>query len=486
MSPPPRRGSSPRRRVSLSRRRVLAAGFATALAGVAGCSSAPTGDGAGGTAASDSPDDGERTASGSDGADRLADASVAVERLASGFVSPVDFFAPAGTGRRFVVDQPGVVSEVTADGRRDAPYLDLRGRIVDVGGYSEQGLLGVAPHPEFAENGRLFVRYSAPRRDGTPGNYSHTFVLSELAVDPEAETATPDDERTLLELPQPQSNHNAGALGFGPDGYLYVATGDGGGGGDRGTGHVADWYDPVAGGNGQDVTENLLGSILRIDVDAEGEGRPYGIPDDNPLVGSDGLDEHYAWGLRNPWRFSFDVPADSGGGSDAGGGDDAADWDLYVADVGQNEYEEVNLVEKGGNYGWNVREATHCFGAGDCPTTTPDGDPLVDPVVEYPHSGGGVSGIAVIGGYVVRDGSLPGLEGAYLFADWRAEGRLFAADPASETTPWPVAEIPVAGDTAPGSFVTAFGRDTEGLYLLTSDSQRVGGRTGELFRLVAP
>ncbi|SFR45482.1 PQQ-dependent sugar dehydrogenase [Halogeometricum limi] len=450
-----------------SRRRVLAAGFATVLSGLAGCSSAPT-------SGDDGTDDETARTGGETGtSDGPADASVAVERVAEGFVSPVDFYAPAGTDRRFVVDQPGAIYEVTADGARDAPYFDVRDRVVDLNGYDERGLLGVAPHPEFAENGRLFVRYSAPRRQGTPNNYSHTFVLSEFTVDPEARTASVDDERTLLEIPQPQSNHNAGAVGFGPDGYLYVATGDGGGGGDSGTGHVDDWYDAVSGGNGQDVTENLLGSILRIDVDSEGDGRPYGIPEDNPLVGRDGLDEQYAWGFRNPWRFSFDVR-----GSD--------DWDLYVADVGQNEYEEVSIVENGGNYGWNVREATHCFRANDCPTTTPDGDPLVDPVIEYPHSGDGASGIAVVGGYVVRGDSLPELTGAYLFADWRTGGRLFAADPGAETTPWPVAEVPFAGDAKPGSFLTAFGRDGDDLYVLTTGVRGITKNSGELFRLVAP
>ncbi|MDS0298384.1 PQQ-dependent sugar dehydrogenase [Halogeometricum sp. S1BR25-6] len=467
----------------LSRRRALASGLSALLAGVAGCSSAPTngtddppatrtesppdGDGGGG-------ETGTGTGTGGDGPN-LADARVAAESVAAGFVSPVDFFAPAGTDRRFVVDQPGVVYEVTANGRRDAPYLDLREQVVDIGGYDERGLLGVAPHPEFADNGRLYVRYSAPRREGTPRDYSHTFVLSEFTVDPGARTVDGGRERTLLELPEPQSNHNAGSVGFGPDGLLYVGTGDGGGGGDRGTGHVADWYDAVDGGNGQDVTENLLGSILRLDVDSRDGDRPYGIPADNPLVGRDGLDEQYAWGFRNPWRFSFDTR-------------DGNNWDLYVADVGQSEYEEVSVVERGGNYGWNVREGTHCYGAGECPTTTPDGDPLVDPVIEYPHSGDGATGISVIGGYVVRGGALSGtgLAGAYLFADWRSNGRLFAADPASETTPWPVTEVPITGDGAPGSFVTAFGRDGEDLFVLSTGARGLNDRTGALHRLVAP
>ncbi|MDS0293248.1 PQQ-dependent sugar dehydrogenase [Halogeometricum luteum] len=468
----------------LSRRRALASGLSALLAGVAGCNSVPTnGDGSDDPPAertgSDSGDGGEEngtgTRAGTDGGPNLNDARVAAEPVASGFVSPVDFFAPDGTDRRFVVDQPGVVYEVTADGRRDAPYLDIRDRVVDIDGYDERGLLGVAPHPEFADDGRLYVRYSAPRREGTPQSYSHTFVLSEFTVDPDARTVGGGRERTLLELPEPQSNHNAGSVGFGPDGLLYVGTGDGGGGGDRGTGHVSDWYDAVEGGNGQDVTENLLGSILRIDVDSEGESRPYGIPDDNPLVGREGRDEQYAWGFRNPWRFSFDIRSSD-------------DWDLYVADVGQSAYEEVSVVERGGNYGWNVREGTHCYGTDECPTTTPDGDPLVDPVIEYPHSGDGPTGISVIGGYVVRDEALAGtdLAGAYLFADWQSNGRLFAADPDSESTPWPIAEVPITGDDAPGSFVTAFGREGEDLFVLSTGARGLNDRMGRLHRLVAP
>ncbi|ELZ26576.1 glucose/sorbosone dehydrogenase [Halogeometricum pallidum JCM 14848] len=462
----------------VSRRRALATGLSALLAGVAGCNSAPAnGTDAEGSppAPTDSTRDGSetRTGTGGDSGPDLNDARVAAERVAGGFVSPVDFFAPAGTDRRFVVDQPGVVYEVTANGRRDAPYLDVRDRVVDIGGYDERGLLGVAPHPEFADNGRLYVRYSAPRRRGTPRNYSHTFVLSEFTVDPDARSVDGSRERTLLELPEPQSNHNAGSVGFGPDGRLYVGTGDGGGGGDRGTGHVSDWYDAVDGGNGQDLTENLLGSVLRLDVDARDGDKPYGIPEDNPLVGREGLDEQYAWGFRNPWRFSFD----------ARGPDDR---DLYVADVGQNRYEEVSVVKRGGNYGWNVREGTHCYSSGECPTTTPDGDPLVDPVVEYPHSGDGVTGISVIGGYVVRGGPLAELAGAYLFADWRSNGRLFAADPASETTPWPIAEVPVVGDARPGPFVTAFGRAGEDLFVLSTGARGLNDRTGALHRLVAP
>lgn len=388
--------------------------------------------------------------------------TVGSELVADGFVAPVGLEQPAGDDRLFVLDQPGTIHVVPPDGD-PAVYLDLRDRVVDVSGYDERGLLGLAFHPDFRENGRFFARYSAPPREETPDGFDHTGVLAEFVADPDADAAPRDSERTLLEVPEPQSNHNGGPIVFGPDGYLYVGLGDGGAANDEGAGHVEDWYVPNPGGNGQDVTENLLGSVLRIDVDSTADDRPYGIPDDNPLVGREGLDEHYAWGLRNPWRMSFD------------------DETLYVADVGQNEWEEVNVVEAGGNYGWNVREGAHCFRTDDCPTQTPDGDPLVDPVLEYPHDDAPVSGVAIVGGYVARDGALPGFDGHYVFADWRSQGRLFAAD-TTQDAPWDPWVVDVDGSMGP--FVLAFGRDDGGdLYVCTSEATGVDGETGAVYRL---
>jgi len=425
----------------------------------------------GGTTA---PDPGTATPS-------LSDLSVSADRLATGFTSPVAVAVPR-PGERYVVDQPGQIYRHT-DGDLDSePFLDLSDRMVPVSGYTEQGLLGLAFHPEFPTNGRFFVRYSAPPRAGTPRGYSHTFVLSEFRADTETggaatETggADPDSERTVLEIPQPQRNHNAGAITFGPDGYLYVAVGDGGGANDAGNGHVADWYDAVDGGNGQDVTENLLGSILRIDVDGEAAATPadagentrdYAIPEDNPLVGREGLDEQFAWGFRNPWRFSF-----------------GPDGRLFVADVGQNQYEEVNVVERGGNYGWNVREGTHCFQADDCPSESPEGRPLRDPVVEYPHGGQPVSGIAVVGGYLYGGNELPAFRDLYVFADWQAGGRLFAARETDDGL-WPTATVSVDSEAQFGPKVLSFGRTPAGeLLVCTTAETEVTGSTGSLFRL---
>lgn len=322
-------------------------------------------------------------------------------------------FRETGDGRTYIADRPGRVHLL--EGGSVETALNLTDTVMTG---SERGLLGLALHPGFRSNDRLYIRYSAPARPGTPPEYSHTFVLAEFRARPDG-TIDPASERTLLEIPQPQGNHNSGPIRFGPDGYLYVGVGDGGGGGDVGTGHVADWYEETPGGNGQDVTENLLGSLLRIAVD---NGDPYAVPGDNPLVGRNGLDEQYAWGLRNPWGISFDGE------------------NCYVADVGQNRFEEVNRVEAGGNYGWNVTEGTECFDAGDCPGTAPGGDPLREPVIEYPHSGADVSGVAVVGGHVYRGSAVPELDGRYVFGDLQTG--LFVADPAEEGL-WQTAVLPV-------------------------------------------
>ena len=475
-----------------NRRRFLALAGATGAVGLAGCSGdAPSADQNATTGTTEETGSDGTTATGTD--DSLPEA-VGLETLATGFEIPLDVAFAPDADRRYVADQRGRVFVNEGEGLRDESFLDLR-ETVTVG--SETGLLGIALHPNFAENRRVFVRYSAPPREGTPDGYSHTFVLAEFEATDDGRRAKRDSERTILEIPEPQGNHNAGSVVFGPDGLLYVGVGDGGSGGDQGTGHVDDWYDAVGGGNGQDVTENLLGSVLRIDVDGEAsetprngggetaDGEPtgdrnYAIPDDNPFAGDEGsggsgdgesdagLPEHFAWGFRNPWRMSFDR------------------GDLLVADVGQSGYEEVSLVEKGGNYGWNVKEGTHCYSADDCPDSTPDdvrgGEPLLDPVIEYPHSGEGVTGVSVIGGAVYRGSAMPDLSGVYLFADLAARGRLFAATPSQNSEGlWPTGVVDVADDDA-GKVerVYSFGRDADGeVYVLSS-----GDDGGGLHRVV--
>ncbi|MFB6268348.1 MAG: sorbosone dehydrogenase family protein [Halobacterium sp.] len=432
----------------MHRRQYLAAatGLAAALAGCAGDTT--DGQTTAPTTARDTTTDAQSTATKTTQSDGRPDA-VALETLVDGLGVPVDVAFAPDADLQYVAERRGVVHVLAAGQRQSTPLLDLRGDIVTG---AETGLLGLALHPKFSQNRRLFVRYSAPRREGTPDDYSHTFVLAEFQVSEDGQTARRDSERTVLEVPQPQANHNAGSLAFGPDGHLYVGVGDGGAGGDQGTGHVDDWYDAVDGGNGQDVTENLLGSVLRIDVDDRQDGRAYRVPDDNPLVGSEGLDEHYAWGFRNPWRLAFD-------GSD-----------LYAGDVGQSRYEEVDLVERGGNYGWNVREGAHCYGADDCPTQTPDdvrgGEPLVDPVIEYPHGDAAVNGVSVIAGNVYRGTAIPGLQGVFVFGDLQAQGRLFTATPQREGM-WPTRVLPVTdADAGKLSQLFGFQRHDGELYVL--------------------
>ena len=413
--------------------------------------------------------------------------SIGLHLVADGFTSPVQLVAPPdGSGRLFVVDQVGLVHVIAADGSvLPDPFLDVRTRLVTLRtNFDERGLLGLAFHPGYASNGRFFVYYSAPLRDGGPTGFDHTSHVSEFQVSADPNRADAGSERILLQVDQPQFNHNAGMIAFGPtDGYLYIALGDGGGANDVGLGHVEDWYADNGGGNGQDITQNLLGNILRIDVNG---AQPYAIPADNPFVGRDGLDEIWAYGFRNPYRFSFDM-----GGS----------HDLLVGDAGQGLYEEVSLVTKGGNYGWNVKEGTHCFDAENnrvSPATCPGVDPttgiaLTDPVIEYPHLSNGGLGLVVVGGHVYRGSALPQLRGRYVFGDWSRsfrtpDGTLLLAMPRSGRL-WHFQELFIT--TSPNGrlnhYLLAFGQDPAGeVYVLTTDRAGPNDNTGRVYKIISP
>jgi glucose/arabinose dehydrogenase len=416
--------------------------------------------------------------------------SVGIRLVAEGLTSPVAFVPPTDTsGRIFIVDQIGLIKILMPDGTLlSQPFLDLRSRIIPLNpGYDERGLLGLAFHPGYATNGRFFVYYNRPLRPGGPPGYDDTATLSEFrvsATDPNV--ADLDSERVILQMDKPQFNHNGGTIAFGPnDGYLYLSIGDGGGANDVGLGHVEDWFPDNGGGNGQDIEQNLLGNILRIDVN---NGLPYGIPPDNPFVGRTGLDEIYAYGFRNPYRFSFDMEGSH---------------ELFVGDAGQGLWEEVSRVTRGGNYGWNVKEGTHCFDAENpqvpppsCPNSTPDGTPLTDPVIEYANSANpAVQGLGrvVVGGYVYRGTDLPQLRGRYVFGDWsrefvRPDGTLFASKP-SRSGLWRIQELQIPKNPGGrlGHFVLGFGQDLSGeVYVLTTDMLGPSGSTGKVFKLTRP
>jgi len=423
--------------------------------------------------------------------------AVGLRPVADGLTSPVALVEPPDeSGRRFVVDQVGAIRVLPPDGAvLSEPFLDLRARIVPLmPEFDERGLLGLAFHPDYADNGRFFVYYNAPLRSGAPAGYDNTARLSEFRVSASnPNRANPTSERIVLQVDDPQFNHNGGTLLFGPDdGYLYMSIGDGGGADDVGLGHVEDWYTANVGGNGQDIQNNLFGDILRIDVD---RGDPYAIPEENPFAAvrgcADGCDETWAYGFRNPYRMSFDLDGDH---------------DLFVGDAGQELWEEVSIAVERGNFGWNVKEGTHCFSTDnpdESPTDCPDtvgaphpraGDPLIDPVIEYAnhHQPGGL-GATVIGGHVYRGRALRQFFGRYVFGDWSREfeepdGSLFVARPRKKGL-WHMRQLRVT--TSPtgrvGAYVLGFGQDLAGeMYVLTTEQTGPAGTTGKVFRLVRP
>ncbi len=352
---------------------------------------------------------------------------IQLELVSSDLDDPVGLaHAGDGSGRLFVVERMGRVRAVDTNTSVASVFLDITDRVRSTS--SEQGLLGLAFHPNFAGNGFFYVNYI---------NDAGNTRVSRFRAPTTPGPVNPDSEEVILALNQPAGNHNGGHLAFGPDGYLYIGTGDGGGGGD-----------PF--GNGQNG-QTLHGAMLRLDVDTS---LPYAIPADNPFVGDARVrDEIWALGLRNPWRYSFD----------------RLTGDLYIADVGQNNYEEVNFQPAsslgGENYGWPVMEANHCFPPG----TTCNQNGLTRPVHEYDHG----QGCSITGGHVYR-GTEPSMAGVYLFGDF-CSGRIWGLFPAEGNTRM-VVQL--------GQFdilITSFGADESGeLYLL---DKRSASGNGVLYRL---
>ena len=341
-----------------------------------------------------------------------------LRQMVNGLSMPLFLTSPAGDlSRQFVVEKIGRIRIIKDGGLVPTPFLDITQKVSNGG---EQGLLGLAFHPQYATNGLFIVNYTNTAGDTRVAIYR-------VSADPDRADAA--SEQVILAVDQPFANHNGGMVAFGPDGMLYIGLGDGGSG-----------CDPQ--GHGQN-RNSLLGKLLRLSVSATGV---VTIPSDNPLVGQPGTRaEIWSWGLRNPWRFSFD----------------RATGDLYIGDVGQNAREEINVATdrpafgQGRNYGWNIMEGSACFSASSCDRTG-----LTPPVLEYSHS----DGCSVTGGYVYRGSALAAFAGHYFYADY-CEG-------------W-VRSFRLSGPTAvdqrdwtslrPGSQITSFGEDARGeLYLLTS------------------
>jgi len=329
-----------------------------------------------------------------------------------------------GTGRRFVLDQSGMIHVFKPGSTAGKLFLDLRPGTAPWGKHNEEGLLGLAFHPNYRANGQIFLTYFQDK--DAPVEHLARFTVSP----DDADRADPASEELVLAVKQPFWNHNGGSIAFGPDGYLYWGLGDGG-----------SRDDPY--GNGQRL-DTLLGKILRIDVDRRQDGRAYAIPADNPFVGrADARGEIFASGFRNPWQLAFD----------------SATGKLWAADVGQEQWEEVNVVTKGGNYGWSVREGTRPFG-----NRTAAAD-FIDPVWEYDHQ----IGKSITGGFVYRGKAIPELVGAYLYGDF-VSGRLWALKLDEATGKATNLAIPWNGLP-----IFGFGSDADGeAYVLTSSATGQG------------
>jgi glucose/arabinose dehydrogenase len=356
------------------------------------------------------------------------------------------------SNRLFVAEQTGKIKIIENGELLSTPFLDLSKKMVKVNSiYDERGLLGLVFHPSYETNGKFFVYYSAPK---TGAGINHESIIAEYLVSSDPNIADPNSEQIIYRVDEPEMNHNGGQLAFGPDGYLYIGLGDGGGAGDQ--------HGTI--GNGQNINTSL-GKILRIDVDS---GTPYAIPSDNPFVGIDGLDEIYAYGFRNPFRFSFD--------QDTGR--------LFVADVGQDNWEEIDIVEKGGNYGWAIMEGNHPFNISIAEQLGINISSLKYPIFDYSHN----VGHSVIGGFVYRGNQSASLTGKYVFGDWssgylKADGKLYYLEE-NETGSWQRYEFKLSKNKPLHRFILGFGEDENGeIYIITTRFFGSFSRSGEVWQI---
>ena len=368
---------------------------------------------------------------------------VILELLSSDLESPVAFATSKGTDDFYIAEQKGIVKIFSKGEIKSSPLLDLRKKMAGINRfYSEKGLLGIAFHPKFDENRKFYVNYSS---DLDKSSIDHKMVLSEFQTSlSNPDKALLQSEKIILEIEQPESNHNGGTIAFGKDGFLYIGSGDGGGSGDK---HGTE-------GNGQNLSI-LLGKLLRINIDSDTE--PYKIPMDNPFIKKNALPEIYAYGLRNPWKFSFDL----------------LNGRLFLGDVGQERIEEINIIEKGKNYGWKIMEGELCY---DPPENCNTKD-LELPIYSYTHK----DGVSIIGGYVYRGSKKSYYYGKYIFADW--SGKLYCLTELNKV--WSAIEIKIQNkDTFKWKYINSLGEDTKGnLYILTQEKSYPGSK-GYLYKLL--
>ena len=371
-------------------------------------------------------------------------ANVKLQLISDQLLYPTAFaVAPGGPADRlFVCEQEGRIRIIDKGKLSPQAFLDVTQEVVKKKGYEERGLLGLAFHPDYVKNGKFYIYCSTPSQ-GKKG-VNNVEEVREYTVSKQADVADKTTMRIVLSVEDPEGNHNGGDLKFGPDGYLYITMGDGGG--------QKDQHGPV--GNAQDLT-TLMGKIMRIDVNQQ----PYGIPKDNPFVNKkDGQGqplrpEIYAYGFRNPWRISFDRKTGR----------------LFTGDVGQDKFEEIDIVTNGGNYGWRVREGSQAFNEND-----PDPKNWIDPITDYPHP----EGLSVTGGFVYRGKDIPALVGKYVFADWI--GPIWQLEDTGGKT-WTREKLAISKEVGYWH-VYSFGEDKAGeLYVLTVllDSSK-----GALYKIV--
>ena len=409
---------------------------------------------------------------------QVAGAPIRLATVSTGLTAPNwGIAAPGHPDRLFVTDQSGQLWNIDLTNGSKTMFLDVSARLVSLGiggpgSFDERGLLGVAFDPDYQANGLVYTFTSEPAT--VPADFStqpmgvapncQSVIIEWEVADPDDPDAVvdPASARVLLRIDKPQFNHNGGCINFGPDGMLYIATGDGGAADDQGVGHSPQ-------GNGQD-TSNVLGKILRIDPSGTNSTNgQYGIPADNPFVGPDGVvDEIFAYGFRNPFRFSFD----SGTGR------------LIVGDVGQNDIEEVDVVVAGGNFGWRIKEGTFLFDAngtsqGFVTANAPNQPPgLIDPIAQYDHD----EGLAVIGGFVYRGSAVPPLRGRYVFGEFAqtfsSDGRVFFLQGKK------VREVKLSEQKQLGMALLGFGQDAAGeLYVLANATGVPFGQTGVVLKI---